>query len=169
MKNLAIWLSILCIPLYGFFTFPQWGKLKENTAQAFLLEKNLNAKTEKIKNLEKIKSTFDQTKVEEILQKVPLKMNQDLLMMDIKRIAESSGFIFEGFTFSESKDPALEIKTLSVSFNIKGRKDRLYRFFEKMEENKRFLKMDELNTSMTDINGVSLITLGVNIKSYFQE
>jgi len=168
MKNFAIWLSILCIPLYGFWTIPQWDKLKEKNAKIFLLERNLSTKKEEINNLNQLQAELDQSASDSSLQQIPLNMNQDLVMMDLKSIAESSGFVFDGFSFSESKDPELKINTLNISFNLKGKKERLPLFFKKMEDNKRFLSTDSLSASMTEINGVSVIQFGTSIKSYFQ-
>ena len=168
MKNFSIWLAIACIPVYGFWVFPQWKSYEEKLEQKSVLTTNIQEEKEALKALQSQKETIQKTADKDILKRVPENMQQEFVMLDLQRISQETGFAFKSLNFKNVKNPEIGANQLTIGFSITGKKERLPLFLEKIENNTRFFSIADLNFQTEEVNGITVISMLVSVDALFQ-
>jgi len=154
MKNLHWWLLILCIPLYGFWNVPALNDTRPKLQKALNVElaKIETAKTN-LANLNAQKKDLELAGAQEaITDTIPLVLEQEFLILDLRRITQSAGFTTPGFTFSKGQNQATGAVEMKVAMSVKGSRENLVKLLKLIETNERFLGLESLNFA-TEPNG----------------
>lgn len=168
MNKMWLWLSLAMIPLYGFWTIPEIKNHKINQQDLIALQDETTDYQEKIKQLKDLDKVLDDPRYKNVLERVPATLEQETLIVLLKKIADNSGFVFDGLNFSRGQNPTLETDTLQVNFSIKGRKDQFPTFLQNIERSPRFMGIDAFAYSVDTINGVDVISMSVPLYTFAQ-
>ncbi len=167
MKTWKILLIVITAGITGFATVPFYKEYKVLNTKLDQLQKNRDKKIEEQKELAKIKKEIENDK-KNFLTKIPAEVEQEKLIMDLLSIATKTGFGFSDLSFSQGKNAKLGIPQINISFSTEGNKNQLIDFLKNIEENERFMGMENfsITTSKDDKQSVSL---GVSLYAYFQD
>ncbi len=168
MIKLLTWLSILAIPVYGFWIVPKYNEVKTRKVHLQNLAEESRKKTEEFKTLKAQEKALKSEAFEAILAQVPPTIQQERLIVDLQRIAQESGFIFKSLGFAKGQNPEVESAEVKINFSVRGRKDNLPKFLAKIEQNPRFLGMENLAYSIEDLEGLNVINMSVSVFAFSQ-
>jgi len=123
MKNLHWWLVLACIPLYGFWTVPYLSETRPALQQSVQVEKN---KSEKLDTkIEALRSQQQELSGEgtKPTESIPVVLEQEYLLLDLRRVTQGSGFSTQNFSFSkgqnvDTKSAQMTISLVNISLNL---------------------------------------------------
>ncbi len=168
MRNSIIWLSLISVIIYGAWTFPQWNEWQDKRIELNKLEKTTKEKTESIKKLKQTQANLESTEEDTLLDQVPLTLKQELIMLDLQRIVQESGFIFDGLSFAKKQNSQVEAPELIITFSAQGKKTSIPSFLKRIEENQRFMGLRDLKFSEGELNEVPIATISASVYSFAQ-
>ncbi|MDH3324720.1 MAG: type 4a pilus biogenesis protein PilO [Candidatus Peregrinibacteria bacterium] len=168
MKTWKILMIVLTIAILGFVTQPEFEKFQNLNSEK---EKLVKIKKDKIAELQKLKAI--ETEIIETarndLNQIPVEIDQENLIKDMLRITRKTGFPFSGLNFSKGMNSKLNIPQVSISFSTKGEKGKLLEFLREIENNERFLGMENFSIS-TEQDGIKrMVSLGVSLFAFYQD
>lgn len=169
MKNWKFWLSLSIIPLFGFWIFPTLKVVESHKKEVSKLE---TIKSEKIKILKSLEAKKEELPTEEeqtLLKKIPLTLEQENLIRDIYKISKKTGFAFSSLGFGKGKNPDVDAPQMNIDFSVEGRLSYLKEFLTQIEQNERFLGMNNFNVGIKEKNGVKIVSLSVSLFAFAQK
>ena len=166
MKNLHWWLALGCIPLYGFWIIPVNGSSVPALQQAVRVEMQKEAKLNtELSGLEAQQSALQQEGETQSIEIIPGVLEQEFLLLDLRRITQGNGFSTSGFSFSKGQNEATGAAQMNISFSATGRTENIVSLLAGIEQNKKFLGLESLSFS-EDNNG--LVTVALNLYALAQ-
>ncbi len=168
MKKTPLYALLLMIPLYGFWVVPQNKAIKAKQDDVAVLETETADYQEKIVKLKDLDELLQNPAYDGVLERIPTKLEQEKLILILQRITQSTGFVFEGLSFSKGVNSALETDTLKASFSVTGRADKFENFLKTIEKSPRFLGLESFSYRVENINGIDVISMAVPLYSFAQ-
>ncbi|MEK7672644.1 MAG: type 4a pilus biogenesis protein PilO [Patescibacteria group bacterium] len=146
-----------------------------NTAQANLTDKTveLAEKTKQFDEISSAEESLDLTNEvarNDILKKVPSKMQQDQVITDIIDISEENGIKLASIGFSRSNSSDAKVSSLNVTASFEGNYLNLTDFLEAIEENARLFKVNSISVQINklDLSDVERAFFTLNIETFYQ-
>ncbi len=169
MKTWKILFIVIIVSVIGFIGIPLKKKvtnLKNENLKLDQLKKEKIAEYEELTN-----GNPDETiKLVDPELRIPRKLNQTELLIDLQKIASLSNIqLPDTWSFSVSKDDDLDVSRLAMSFSIKGNRGNIYKFIKAVEENERFLEIENFAIHTFNDNGVPTSEMPINLQAYAQE
>lgn len=168
MKKIWLYLTLLMIPLYGFWIVPQNKTLKNEQQNVTSLQAETAGYQEKIKQLKDLDTLLKDPKYEGVLERIPPTLEQETLILILEKIAKSTGFVFNEISFARGQNAQLETSTLQANFSIRGRKDKFITFLQAVEKSPRFMGIDNFSYSIETTNGIDIINMSVPLYTFAQ-
>lgn len=111
--------------------------------------------------------SLSEVEAKELAERIPQKLEQDIIVSDINKMAKAADVNFNALTFSLQKKSALP--TVNISAGFQGPAANLTRFLSMIEKNQRkFVIKDASISRSTSSGGVEVVQLNLNIESYYQ-
>ena len=167
MKTWQILVIVFIIAILGFVTMPEFEKFQNLESEVAKLTKTKQAKVVELQSLKSIEKEIAETSQSD-LNKIPVALDQENLIKDILRITRKTGFPFSGLSFAKGMNSKLNIPQVTISFSTKGEKQRLFEFLEEIENNARFLGMENFAISTSQEGGKEMVSLGVSLFAFYQ-
>lgn len=174
MKRSSIWLLLLLVPLYGFWVFPTQELLDKEQIKVEKLEEKRDEKTQELLELQELRDKLKKLQEEnknagmEPLRKLPFSIDQEDLIQDLQEIANRSGFKFNAVGFSTGINKDLGLPEITMNFSVEGLKAQVPKFLQNIEENERFLLMDDLGVSV-DKQTQQTVSMQISLHAFAQE
>lgn len=168
MKKIALYGLLLMIPLYGFWVLPQKNETKDQQKIVADLQSETADYQLKIKQFNDLDKLLSDPKYDGVLERVPSTLEQETFILLLDRIAQSTGFVFDGVSFARGQNAELESSTLEANFSITGRQDKFQNFLMAIEKSPRFLGLSSFNYTVKNINNVDIITMSVPLYTFAQ-
>ena len=166
MKNLTILTIAFCVLVLAGYSFPLAKKVSNLKKENITLTSQLKSKEELRESLKEAQKELAQTSIE---KKIPFSVDQENLLRDLIKILKKSNFSFESFNFSLGKQQHLNSKQVLVNTQIKGLKNNLKTLLSYIEQNERFLGMENLTFSIQEKKGLKTTSMSLSIYALFQE
>jgi len=169
MKNLHWWLLILCVPLYGFWTMPYLSDTRPSLQQALKVEvvqkDRLGEQFSALKTQQKeLAASGDEVTPTD---RIPPEMEQEYLLLDLRRITQGAGFSSGGFSFKKGENSDTKAAEMNVTFAAQGNRSNLVALLEAIEANPRFMGLNSLTFGSVGTNQ-DLINLSLDIYALAQ-
>lgn len=184
---IAAILIIAVVTTSIFFINPLRAKITELKEAKGEKTVQLTELEEEYKRLKNIAENLPEGEVEQrkLLYAIPATLNQDLLIKNIKKIAEKNEIFFSSISFSIGKDSDLgeSISTVRISATFRGSYDDLVNFLEAVEENRREIVVKSINVQIEEAEETEEIartekveetekelyaSFSLNMEAYFQ-
>ena len=166
MKNLHWWLALACIPLYGFWIMPVNNGTLPALRQAVKVEVQKKSKLDtNFAALKAQQTALQQEGETNSTEIIPTVLEQEYLLLDLRRITQGNGFSTSGFTFSKGQNEVTDAAEMRINFSATGRVTNLVNLLEAIEQNKKFLALETLSFSETNDN---LINISLNLYALAQ-
>jgi Tfp pilus assembly protein PilO len=104
----------------------------------------------------------------DLLQKIPREKNQSNIIRDLRSLATNTGFSFTQIAFSEIENKAIEAKEIRASFVIEGPKNNVVNFLTSVENNKRFMGIENINVQTSIREGEEIANVSVTLYAFYQ-
>ncbi len=168
MKIWHIISIIVIIGVLGFVTYPIMNENQDIKRENSKLNSDIEILNQK---LVKVADTQKRTKAEndQILKKIPLDSEQENLIQDLQKISKRSGFKFNNLKFSKNQNSDFGLPELKVSFSTEGNKKSLRNFLLLIENNERFLSMENLDIQAKEDGRSQSVSFGVSINAFYQQ
>lgn len=167
MKNLHWWLVLACVPLYGFWTMPYLNDKRPALQKAIAVEESQQADMQKtmiaLKNQQKELSTTENPPTDA----VPVVLEQEYIIQDLRRITQSNGFSTTGFSFAKGQNADTKSAQMTITFSAKGKKENLIKLLQSVESNERFLALKDLSFNASQTSP-GLINVNFNLYTLAQ-
>ena len=167
MKNLHWWLALGCIPLYGFWTMPYLSNERPTLQQSVQIELN---KTERLgTRMSSLQSQQQEllAETEKPTESIPVVLEQEYLLLDLRRITQGSGFSAQNFAFTKGQNVETDAAQVGISFSAEGNRSNLVKLLKSIESNKRFLGMEDLSFSTSGVSD-QVINISLNLYALAQ-
>ena len=168
MKKISLWLALGMIPLYGFWIIPQSKTAQANQQAVEALKSETLSYQNKLKQLKDLDTLLADERYEGVLEKIPSKLEQAELILQLQNLAEKTGFVFDGLSFNRGQDAEIGASTLEVNFAVRGRAENFASFLAAVEESPRFMGLRSFAYSVETINGLDVISLSVPLYTLAQ-
>lgn len=116
-----------------------------------------------LKNQQKELSTTDSPPTEA----VPVVLEQEYIIQDLRRITQGNGFSTTGFAFAKGQNPDTKSAQMTITFSAKGKKENLIKLLQSVESNERFLALKDLSLSASQTSP-GLINVNFNLYTLAQ-
>ena len=166
MSNKKIIIFVICILFIGFVIIPIQRDVRNLQNTYMSLEKIMEKKNERLAELIKAKENIIE-KDTPILKKIPLNLEQENVIRDIKKIAKNSGFDFSGLGFSKSYNEKVGANMLKISCSVKGPLHKAKELLETIENNERFFGMESLGIG-TNSDNVPQVSFSISLYTFYQ-
>jgi len=169
MKTWKILFIVIIISAVGFGVFPlkkKVAELKKENAQLF------QTKQQKIAELKEFtgENAGDTTKIKDPELAIPPQLEQTELLIDLQKIASQTDIqLPDSWSFAVAKDADLDLSEIKVSFSIAGSRGSIYKFLQLVEQNDRFLKVENLGIKSSLADGVPVSEMPITLTAYAQE
>lgn len=137
------------------------------TAQANL--QTLQAEVNRLQTLE-AKLPLADTERQKLLLAVPVGLDQDQLILDLKKIGEEAEVSLNAMSFSLQPE-RYDAETVSVVANFTGRYEELMALLTALENNPRLFRVNSIGVQLSegDGDGVPLMNFSVTLEAYYQQ
>lgn len=145
-----------------------------------VLQANVEAKSVELKDIDgqiadfkgfesDLKLTTEVQRLE-VLKAVPTEMNQDEVIQDIIKIAETYDIELSSISFSKGNTSKDAVKSLVVNASFLGNYLDLIDFLEGVEQNARVLKVNSINVQISklDVSKLERASFSLSIETFFQ-
>lgn len=164
MKTWHILVLVLLVAIGGFYIVPTVNTTRSLRSENIKLQKTLQGKIEELQTLNQVlQKTKEQKK--SVLSLVPIDNGQEFLLRDLQKIAQQTGFGFNGLQFFKGQNSAVGLPELSINFSTEGQKSQFKKFLLAIENNQRFLGMNRLDVQ-TDFSAPANPKLRFNVSLY---
>lgn len=166
MKNwniIVIALSLITLIGYCGPLFKNIGDIKNKNE---ILRAKFEDKKDLKKELKELQTTLAKTNID---KNIPFHADQENLIRDFVKILGKSSFDFDSLSFSLGKHGKLNIPQVLVNVHIKGLRSNIKSLLSYIEQNERFLGMDNLTFSTQEKNGIEFTSLSLSIFAPYQD
>lgn len=167
--------SILLILFVIFGTIFLLNPLKKDTA---LLSEEVKAKESEFSQLEieyndlealSKEAEVTEKGIQDFLKKIPEKLEQDILIENMYRIAQTNDIILSAISFGVSENPLTNVSSVSMSASFVGDYSDLIDFLKGIEENSREIHVKTINVQLLDEkDDIQRINFNLTLESFFQ-
>lgn len=168
MKAWHIIVLIASGVLFGFVTQPMGEDVKSLKNQTSKLSEEIQTINTQLQEITRIQRE-EQNQQQELARRIPLQNQQENLIRDIQSIRTKSGFGYESISFRKGKNPVLGLPELKISFSTEGNKQNLLSFLELIEENERFLGMENLSITTRQEGSTPVVSFSVSLYAFYQQ
>ncbi|MCK5460553.1 type 4a pilus biogenesis protein PilO [Candidatus Gracilibacteria bacterium] len=169
MNSWKIWLSFSILPIFVFWISPAWKEVKIEKKGVETLEILRDEKIKELQTLSEKKETLLDNDNQEILKKIPLTLEQENLIRDLTKISKETGFYFTSLSFGKGRNADVNAPQINLNFSVEGRLDKVQPFLSRIENNERFLGMNDLDLNIKDKNGLKIASFSVSLYAFAQE
>lgn len=114
----------------------------------------------KVKRLEK--------ESEEVLAAIPIGVQQEGLIRDLRDISRRTGYTFTSLSFARGRHATVDAHSLNATFSVVGDRKMFGTFLKTLEENPRFIGFDSLSYGIgRDDLGNEQIGVSLSLYSFF--
>lgn len=158
--------------LAGVFVLnPVRGKRETKAADLIAAETNLQSvqvEVDRLKSLE-AKLPLAETERQKLLLSVPDGLDQDQLILDLKRIGEEAKVSLNAISFALQPD-RYNAHSVSVVSNFTGRYEDLFALLLALESNSRLFRVNSIGVQLSDSDdeGKQLMNFSVTLEAYYQ-
>ncbi len=142
--------------------------LKSDLATAEANLQTLQAEVDRTKAAE-AKLPLADTERQKLLLSVPAGLDQDQLILDLKRIGEAAKVSLNAISFSLQPE-RYGAQTVSVVANFTGRYEELMALLTALENNSRLFRVNSIGVQLSDSDddGAPLMNFSVTLEAYYQ-
>ena len=151
----------------AFYIAPGWNSIADLEQKKSALEQQ---RVEKKSELERLHQLQKRVEAEQSLAiSIPAEKDQADFVRRIQRIASQSGFGFSGLSFSHSVNPQVGTGQINAGFSVQGPARKLELFLTSIENDQRFLGIENLSVNLSRELGQPTAQMGVALYSFFQK
>ncbi|MBT3349476.1 hypothetical protein HN954_05090 [bacterium] len=170
MKNFKILGFVVLVLAVGFGVVPLQKSVKKTQTDQQLLVAKKEKKVEEFRKLQLLMTPATQATVAKSPERqIPPTAEQESLIRDLYRIIRGLGFEFDGLNFSKSYNEKVQSPQINASFSIKGTRSQVQNFLRAVEENERFLGLENLGQLKNTEPNSGVIQLSVSLYSFYQQ
>ncbi len=142
--------------------------LKTDLAAAEANFQTLQSEVDRLKAAE-AKLPLAESERQKLLLSVPVGLNQDQLILDLKRIGEGAKVSLNAISFSLQPE-RYDAQTVSVVANFTGRYEELMALLTALENNPRLFRVNSIGVQLSDSDddGAPLMNFSVTLEAYYQ-
>ncbi|MDP4007957.1 MAG: type 4a pilus biogenesis protein PilO [Candidatus Peregrinibacteria bacterium] len=174
-KNIISLILVLAIlVVYMYYIQPSRGVLAQDTQNLVASEQKLNDLKNSVAELESLKASIPESAAQRqlLLAQVPTEVDQDGLIKDLNRLAQSRGIELKNIGFSLAKaDPNTKVGVITMSTGFEGTYQDLINLLADIEKNARRMRVKNISVQVLEVSrDVSAnVTFTLAIESYYQE
>jgi Tfp pilus assembly protein PilO len=164
MKTRNILLSVVLIAIAGFGLWPlhKMAQEKEVINNRLLIQKQ--------QQIERLTELENREKITETTIAIPNTPQQIELVNDLNRIAKTTGLtIPDSWSFSVGHNSDVNAEQLSVGFPLSGSRNQIQKFLKEVEENSRFMGINNISFTTDSAQSIPLTKLSVQVYAFFLE
>ena len=140
---------------------------KELKSEISIQEKSLTRIEEKLIQLQELENnpTKDWTNA---INLIPTENQQEGIMRDIKRIADTSGYQFKNIGFDDNVDKELKTGRIAIRVSVTGPYDKLFYFLSLLEQNPRYVGIENLKLSSKTTDTGRIANMSLSLYALYQ-
>ena len=166
MKNFLLVGILLFLCVVGVVLVPDAKDITKLKQTQMSLSAQLQALQEEQQRLEKKAAEGDTLSL--AAQKIPAILNQPEIIRDMLTLEKSTGFAFDGLSFTSGFHSEVQAPVMKISFSTSGAKQNLVQFLKTIENYKRFYGMETLGLSYSMDEGYEQVSFSVNLYTFAQ-
>lgn len=170
---IGVFLILVSVAGYAFFTRPLAGKVDQMQADVTLRTTEINDLKTKFDDVKAAEKEFDvSTEVQrlESLKAVPTDLNQDDVVRDLLSITQDNDILLSSVSFSKGSSTRDGIGSLRVSASFEGNYKDLTNFLEGLEQNARIFKVSNISVQLSrlDLSDIERANFSLTMETFFQ-
>ncbi len=167
-KNKSVFIYLLGIIICGYYTAPTYSENQKMTDQLLDLTEELNTKEAERDSLKLLKTEMKDA-FEDVKKQIPIGAEQENVIRDLNRLVAASGLSFTSLSFAVGHNAQINVDHLSINFSVEGSVKQIRELLQRIEQNQRFMGLDNLNISGLEDQNNKKTTLSLNIYALFQD
>lgn len=149
MRNISLVFFLIALTIYGLVIRDYQTESQQQQATIEQLERDIEIVQAERTALETQEAELG-VALERSFDRIPGDNEQENILRDLQRISQSSGFAFNGLSFGKGFNAEVDTNQIMISFSVQGPYAQLFPFLRLIEQNNRFLGMNDLRLSITD-------------------
>ncbi len=168
MKTWVVCCFFFGAGVLGFFSFPLLEEVQGLRDMNRELKTELKEKIDQKTQLKALQKEFA-GQIQGIQARIPFTPEQENFIRDLQTIARQSGFTFSTIKFSQGQKAEINAPHITANLSLQGPRNNVKNLLTLIEQNERFLGMDNLNLQTIDRNGQKISNLSLFIYALYQD
>lgn len=175
-KQKLIALALIAVSALGFFFYanPTNSDLGDLQAQLQPVQQEESLLLERLSKLQEAEAQLEaksDVSIFDLTSKIPEKLDQDELLLNLVEIAEKKDIQFQSIGFGISAESEEEVKELSINASFEGNYGTLISFLKALEQSGRKIVIESISVQILGeaFSGINRVHFSLAMKSFYRD